>query len=107
MQESHSRVAPTRRRVKKPAFRFLSRKVLRQSKMTSSRRYEGIDKVTCTPDFDSNMEPFQMGPVQSLRGKFQNRGRNRGKGRRANSAPTVELVEDGALDDGGDRRTLS
>ena len=107
MQEPHSRVASTRRRVRKPAFRFSSRKVLRKSKMRSGRRYEGIDKVTCTPDFDSNMEPSQTGPVLSLRGKFWNRGRGRRKGNRANSRATVELLEDGALDDGGEWRTPS
>ena len=107
MQEPHSRVAPTQRRVRKPAFRFSSRKVLRQAKMRSGRRYDGIDKVTCTLDFNSNMEPSQMSPVQSLQGISRNRGRGRGRGRRAYSAPTVEVLEDGALDDGGEKRTPS
>ena len=66
MQEPHSRVAPTRRRVRKPTFRFSSRKVLRQVKMRLGRWYDGIDKVTCTLNFDSDMEPSQMDPVQSL-----------------------------------------
>ena len=72
MQEPRSRVAPTGRRVRKPAFRFSSRKVLREAKMRSGRRYDGIDKVTCTPHIDSDLEPSQMGPLQSLRGKSQN-----------------------------------
>ena len=66
MQDPHSRVASTRRKVRKPAFRFSSRKVLREAQMRSGRRYDGIDKVTYTPDIDSDMEPSQMGPLQSL-----------------------------------------
>ena len=107
MQEPHSRVASTRRRIRKPTFRFSSRKVLRQAKMRSGRRYDGINKVTCTPDFNSNIEPSQTGPVQSLRGKSWNRGRSRGRGRHAYNAPIVEVLEDGALDDGGEKRTPS
>ena len=75
--------------------------------MRSGRRYEGIDKVTCTLDFDSDMEPFQTGPVLSLRGKFWNCGRSRGKGKHANSIASVELLEDEALDDGGEWRIPS
>ena len=107
VQEPHFRVAPTRRRVKKPAFRFSSRKVLREAKMRSDRRYNGIDKVTYTPNIDNNMEPSQMGPLQSLRGKSWNRGRGRGRGQHAYSPPTVEVLEDGVLDDGGEKRTPS
>ena len=107
MQEPHSRVAPTRRRVRKPAFRFSSKKVLREAQMRSDRRFDSIDKVTCTPDIDSNMEPSQMGPLQTLQGKSRNRGRGRGRGRHAYSPSTVEVLEDGALDDGGEKRTPS
>lgn len=107
MQEPQSRVPPAQRRNRKSAFRFSSRKVLRQSKMRSTRRYEGIDKVTCTPDFDRDMQPSQTGPLESVRGKFQKRGRGRGKGKRANTTTSVELVEDGALVDGGESRTTS
>ena len=97
MQDPHSQVALTRRRVRKPAFRFSSRKVLREAQMRSGRRFDGIDKVTCTPDIDSDMEPSQMDPLQSLQGKSRNRGRGRGKGRCAYSPPTQEVLEDGAL----------
>ena len=100
-------MAPTGRRVRKPAFRFSSRKVLREAKMRSGRRYNGIDKVTCTPDIDSNMEPSQMGPLQSLRGKSRNWGRDRGRERRAYSPPTVEVLDDGALHDGKEKRAPS
>ena len=75
--------------------------------MRSGSRYDGIDKVTCTLDFDNDMEPSQTGPVQSLRGKSRNWGRGRGRGRRAYSTPTVEVLEDGALDDGGEKKTPS
>ena len=57
MQEPHSQVASTRRRIRKPAFRFSSRKVLREAQMRFGRRFDGIDKVTCTPDIDNDMEP--------------------------------------------------
>ena len=105
MREPHSRVAPTRSRIRKPAFRFSSRKVLREAQMRSGRRFDGIDKVTCTPDIDSDMEPSQMGPLQTHRGKSRNRGRGRGRGRRAYSPSIVDVLEDGALDDGGEKRT--
>ena len=107
MQEPHSRVAPTRRRIRKPAFRFSSRKILREAQMRSGRRFDGIDKVTCTRDIDSDMEPSQMGPLQILRGKSWNRGRSRERGRCAYSPSIVEVLEDGALDDGGEKRTPS
>ena len=73
--------------------------------MRSGRRFDGIDKVTCTPDINSDMEPSQMGPLQTLRGKSQNRGRGRRRGRHAYSPSIVEVLEDGALDDGGEKRT--
>ena len=107
MQEPHSQVAPTRRKVRKPAFRFSSRNVLREVQMRSGRRYNGIDKVTCTPDIDNDTEPSHMGPLQSLRGKSLNQGRGRGRGWCAYSPSTVEVLEDGALDDGGEKRTPS
>ena len=75
--------------------------------MRSGRRYNGIDKVTCTTDIDSNMEPSQMGPLQTLQGKSRNLGKGRGRGRRAYSPSTVEVLEDGALDDGGEKRIPS
>ena len=75
--------------------------------MRFDRRYDGIDKVTCTPDIDSDMEPSQMGPLQTLQGKSPNRGRGRGRGQRAYNPSTVEVLEDGALDDGGEKRTPS
>ena len=107
MQEPHSRVALTRRRIRKPAFRFSSRKVLREAQMRSDRRFDGIDKVTCTPDIDSDMEPSQMGPLQTHRGKSRNRGRGRGRGRRAYNPSIMDVLEDGAVDDGGEKRTPS
>ena len=86
---------------------FSSRKVLREAQMRSGRRFDDIDKVTYTPDIDSDMEPSQMGPLQTLRGKSRNRGRGRGRRRRAYSPSIVEVLEDGALDDGGEKRTPS
>ena len=75
--------------------------------MRSGRRFDDIDKVTCTLDIYSDMEPSQMEPFQSLRGKSRNRGRGRGRGRRAYKPPTQEVLEDGALLVDGEKRAPS